>query len=352
MGRRRAVESMERVSAPFTSLDGAKDVGGTVVRGGSRNLIIVRSGDASLHGSWLGNTPDDRNFDMHVSYFGKRGTPMPLDEHMSVSYDYQNNKWPGLAAAVQSGAFSLDDYDYVALPDDDIVASAQLWNRGFELVREYGLAGCQLSLDHDSFFGWIDTLHRPGLKLRYVSAIEFMVPIISVELFKKMLPYFPMENNVWAMDAIAYNIQKDSPRSLAVLDAVKILHTRAFWTGPLYDHLRDMQRAPERALLMFLRDNKLAPAQRAYFGAIDAQGREVAVDSPRQITVLYAKMVNFYRRWRGHLRIATAENGEVMLLRRFRGVPKLRVDRAKVEQLRPGVQHLFGTRRGDPLKKT
>ena len=336
MVKRRAMEGVEGL-IQVKSNTGEEKMGENVIRNGSRNLIILRAGDSSLHGSWLGKSSDDRHFDVHISYFGKIGTPRPFDQHMSISYDYQSNKWPGLAAAVQSGAFSLDDYDYIALPDDDIVASAEAWNLGFAMAREYGVAGCQLSLNHASFFGWSDTLNRPELKLRFVTAIEFMVPIISVELFRKMLPYFPLENNVWAMDAIAYNLQRNQPNSLAILDAIKILHTRAFWTGPLYDHLRDAKRSPQASLELFLRDHDLAPAERVCTGAIDKKGRHLDSGDVRNHAFVYARALNAYRRYFGHLRLAAADNGQVFLLRNFRGVPGLPVDRRKVKQIRPGA---------------
>jgi len=40
----------------------------------SRNMIVVRSGDESLHPFWLRGAAE-RHWDLHVSYFGSRAAP-------------------------------------------------------------------------------------------------------------------------------------------------------------------------------------------------------------------------------------------------------------------------------------
>lgn len=306
-----------------------------VLRNASRNLILLRAGDASLHGTWLGDSIAQRQWDMHISYFGSKGAPQPFDEAMSVSHDFQKNKWPGLAAALESNQFSLDDYDYVALPDDDLITTVHDWNRAFQIAREYDLGACQLSLDQESFVGHLQTVKRPFLKLRYTSTIEFMAPVIRTDVLRKIIPYLTAENNVWAMDPVVTHLLGDVPQSMAVLDAATVLHTRAFSTGPLYDHLRDVGLTPEQAHAAFLKEHRIADKPRVSYSAITKGGRTIAQSRMAEALIVYSRLINWYRSGKGHLRIATAENGKVMVLRRFGFAPTLPVDYDAVARRRP-----------------
>ena len=308
------------------------------VRNGSRNLILLRAGDASLHGTWLGRSPGDRQWDMHISYFGSKANPSPFDEGMSASHDHQKNKWPGIAAALNSGQFSLDDYDYVALPDDDLISTVKDWNRAFQLAREYNLSACQLSLDHASFVGYLETAHRPFLKLRFMSWVEFMAPIVRVDLLKQLIPYLTVDNNVWAVDLVAQDLVGHEPRAMAVLDAARVLHTRAFRTGPLYDHLHEAGVTPEQALEAFLEQHGMTPKPRITYSAVTSAGREIKRPPFEKSSLLYYRFLNWYRTGKGHIRLATAENGEVIVLRKFRFAPALLVDYGRVARFRPNFK--------------
>ena len=307
-----------------------------VLRNASRNLILLRAGDASLHGTWLGDSIAQRQWDMHISYFGSKGSPQPCDSAISVSHDFQKNKWPGLAAALASNQFSLDDYDYIALPDDDLISSVHDWNRAFQIAREYDLGACQLSLDPESFVGYLETVKRPFLKLRYASTIEFMAPVVRTDVLRKMIPYLTAENNVWAMDAVGTHILGDVPRSMAVLDAATVLHTRAFSTGPLYDHLKEAGITPEQAFKAFLEEHKIKEPPRICYAAVTKAGRVIERSQIAEILIFYSRIINWYRSAKGHLRIATAVDGNVVVLRRFGFAPSLPVDYALVARRLPG----------------
>lgn len=322
-------------AAPETGDPQAAAPPSRTIRNGSRNLILLRAGDASLHGTWLGRSREDRQWDMHISYFGSKANPSPFDEGMSASHDHQNNKWPGVAAALDSGQFSLDDYDYVALPDDDLISTVEDWNRAFQLAREYDLSACQLSLDHASFVGELETARRPFLKLRFMSWVEFMAPIVRVDLLKQLIPYLTIENNVWAVDLVAQDLVGHKPRAMAILDAARVLHTRAFTTGPLYDHLREAGVAPEQAREAFLEQHGMTLKPRVTYSAVTAAGREIKRPPVGKSSLLYSRFLNWYRSGKGHVRLAAAENGEVILLRKFRFAPALPVDYGKVARFRP-----------------
>jgi hypothetical protein len=318
-----AVDVIER-----TAMDSARMQGGR-----KRNLVILRAGDASLHATWL-PPASKRNWDLHISYFGSKDAPTPLDkEGVTWSRDTDNNKWNGIARALGRKMFSLDDYDYVAVPDDDLIGSPDTWNAAFDLARRHHLGACQLSLHHASFFGYLDTLKRPFLELRFAPVVELMAGIIRVDVFKKIIPYLSLEDNLWAMDHVVAGLLREQPRSMAILDAVSVLHTRAFWTGPLYNSSRASGRSLHQIEADFLSRHGLERVERRNFGGLTRSGRYLKRLWWTAPLLVPARLLRKYRHLRGLLRIAHAEDGRVYLLRRIAGVPGLEVAPDKVAKV-------------------
>jgi len=300
--------------------------------GRKRNLVILRAGDASLHGTWL-PPGGKRNWDLHISYFGSNEAPTPLDKDgVTWSRDADNNKWNGIGRALGRQMFSLDAYDYVALPDDDLIGSPDTWNAAFDLARRHHLGAYQLSLHHASFFGYLDTLKQPFLELRYVPVVELMAGIIRVDVFKKM-PYRSLEDNLWAMDYVVARLLKEQPKSMAILDAVSVLHARDFWTGPLYNSSRASGRSLHQIEADFLSRHGFKRVERRNLGGLTRGGRLIK----RLWWTLFlipARVLRKYRYLRGLRKIAHAEEGRVYLLRRFASVPGLEVAPDKVTKTR------------------
>lgn len=273
----------------------------------NRNLIILRAGDASLHDTWLPPSACRRNWDLHISYFGAKEAPAPLGEGVTWSRDTDNNKWHGIARALGREMFSLDDYDYVAVPDDDVAGRPDTWNAAFDLARRHHLAACQISLHHASFFGYIDTLQRPFLELRYVPVIELMTGIIRVDVFKRMIPYLSLEDNLWGIEYVLAELLREQPNSMAVLDAVSVLHTRAFWTGPLYESERRSGRSLHQIEADFLARHGLARVERRNLGGLTSGGRFVKRLWWTTPFLIPARAIRKYRSLRGLRKIAHAD---------------------------------------------
>jgi len=87
----------------------------------SRNLVIVRAGDQSLHPGWT-TTPGARDWDLVVSYFGD--FPHRYRSSAERRVDDKGLKWRGLHALLTREAF-WRDYDYIWLPDDDLAIGAR-----------------------------------------------------------------------------------------------------------------------------------------------------------------------------------------------------------------------------------
>jgi len=264
--------------------------------GQRRNLVLVRAGDASLHPSFLAGSAAPRTWDLHISYYGSVGAPAAVEgEVFTWSADGGRSKFNGISACLEKAPFSLDSYDYIAIPDDDLICSRDDWNAAFALAREFAMAACQLSLHPRSFYAHDITLRRKGLRLRWVTMIEPIAPIYRVDVFKRLMPIFQLPDNLWAIDYLLAELLKDQPKSLAILDAVSVLHTRAPMSGPTYDMFREAGVTPQEIRDQFLRTYGLPRHEYRLLGAIDSAGREVVNLRPLGRERIWSKVLKRYR---------------------------------------------------------
>lgn len=296
-----------------------------------RNLILLRGGDSSLHPSWLGASSAERNWDLHISYYGKQDHPY-LAEGVTWSDERDSpNKWNGIAASIAKG-LDLSKYDYVAMPDDDIIIGAADWNRAFDICREHSIPAAQISLDHRSFFGLDETLKRPGFTLRYTSIAELMPAIFRADFLNELMKYLPLPGNLWALDHVVANLLRHDPRGIAIIDEVSVLHTRAFWTGPVYapaggrERARDYHYAVEQE---FLQQQGMTRVSMHQKGGLTRHGKFLPdVDWTKSLTVV-ARLRRQLRHRTKVIRIAYVEDGTVYSAFPVRGATNLRVDPSK-----------------------
>src|ERR1700688_4802918 len=101
-------------------------------------LVVVRCGDSSFHPSWLSAEGPDRNWDLHLSYFGSnpdRYGPEARGETMSYE---KGSKYHGLSDYLDAHLDDIKKYDYVALPDDDLQFTAGNWSAIFDIISRSG----------------------------------------------------------------------------------------------------------------------------------------------------------------------------------------------------------------------
>jgi hypothetical protein len=250
-----------------------------------------------------------------------------------------HSKWNGIVEAISRSLFSLDDYDYVATPDDDLILTSGDMSRAFALARKHQLASCQLSLYHDSFFGYPWTLRQPHFELHYVSRVELMAPIIRIDVFKRMLAYMTDPDSLWGMDHVVGAFAGKRPRATAVLDQVSVLHTRTFWKSSMYEKERERtQMSPIEVERRFLVRHGLAYIEPLVEGGLALDGSEVgAEDVVKGPSIFRARMLRRLRSYRPELsRIAGVRNGQVVVMRPMVGASHVPVDYEAATGLRRG----------------
>lgn len=242
-----------------------------------RALVILRAGDRSLHPHWLVGAAE-REWDLHISYFGDQGAPACAGlPGVTWSQDGGETKWGGVHACLEKNPVNLAQYDYVATPDDDLLLNAGTFNRAFALARQYDLAFCQLSLDPRSFYSHGLTVQRKGLLLRYVDAIETMPPIFRADVFARFVTLLSDPKNSWGLEYVVAAPLRDNPKSMAILDDVPVLHTRAHGTSKMYEHFRAAGggRSLAETEAEYLAGHGVVKYERSALGAIRADGAEV-----------------------------------------------------------------------------
>jgi hypothetical protein len=197
--------------------------------GARRNLVVLRAGPDSLHEAWLKNCPEQaRNWDLCLCTYADGAPHMQSEYRVHIA----GTKFQGLATLLASRDFWLA-YDYVWFPDDDLLTSWQDINRLFELCRAHGLALAQPSLSEGSFLNHAITQRVDGLLLRFTSFVEIMAPVFSRAALRRAAATFALDPSGYGLDHLWPAIIDVPPASIAVIDAVPVLHTRPI--GASYD---------------------------------------------------------------------------------------------------------------------
>lgn len=198
-----------------------------------RNLIIVRAGDRSLHPSWL---PKDqnRNWDIHVSYFGHRKSPYSDQiDFLTLTHD-PGTKYIGLKSLLEKKPEWRSQYDYICLADDDIDATAGEWNLFFDVICAVKPTLAQPALNHLSFFSHSITLRRKAYLYREVNFIETMMPTFRSERLFDFFEYFDDNQSSLGLDYVWSQKCSDLGELMIIVDAVGFVHTRAVGAGAQY----------------------------------------------------------------------------------------------------------------------
>ncbi|MCO6180919.1 glycosyltransferase family 2 protein [Ciceribacter sp. RN22] len=194
-------------------------------RNRKRNLVVVRAGDNSLHAGWLNRAYEDRSFNLVVSYYSESAFSSHTAERGVRAVLVKGGKWDGLYHTL-SAVSDLDGYRHVWLPDDDIATDGDTIDRMFEIAGNYGLAVCQPSLTHDSYYTHFIFCHCPAFGLRYVNHVEIMVPCLSGSLLRRALPYFRETMSGFGLDYLWCRWPESGPFRAAILDDIAVHHTR------------------------------------------------------------------------------------------------------------------------------
>jgi hypothetical protein len=246
----------------------------------NRFLVIVRAGDASCHRAWT-RSLGGRTWDLVVSYFGT--DPCRYRDDMDRRVDDKGQKWPGLHALLTREDF-WRRYDFVWLPDDDLVVDQAEVDRLFALMNDLDLDLAQPTLDWNSHFSHAITLRWPSFSVRFSNFIEIMAPCFKRQFLEICVPTFAESLSGWGLDWVWPKLLGNGIRRCALLDDVAVTHTRPLG-GPHYDRQTAEDEGRE-----ILRRHGVPGTRQTITGAIDRTGRFLHGANPRAVETTGALM--------------------------------------------------------------
>jgi hypothetical protein len=195
------------------------------------NLVLVRAGDTSVHRRWRRDlAARDRNWDLCVSWYGSDEGFAAEDGAEIRVLQNGMRQYEALHALLHAGS-PLWSYDYIALPDDDVMASWRDWNRLFALCREHRLDLAQPALRPEGHVTHPITACDERYRLRFTSFVESMTPIFSRAALQACVGTFSESTSGFGLDNIWPKLLGDPCDRIAIIDAVSVLHTRPQGSG-------------------------------------------------------------------------------------------------------------------------
>jgi hypothetical protein len=189
----------------------------------SRNLVIVRAGDDSLHEQWGASAR--RDFDLFVSYFGEH--PGRYAEGCDFYEQRRGPKWPCIGALLREQPALLDAYDCIWFPDDDLAADTATVDRMFAFFHAHGVSLAQPALTRDSYCTWRTLRQQSGCQLRFARFVEVMAPLFSRDALRVCAPTFAESQSGWGLDWLWPQLCEGAGLDrIAVIDATPVRHTR------------------------------------------------------------------------------------------------------------------------------
>jgi hypothetical protein len=234
----------------------------------SRNLVIVRAGDSSLHEEWLAE-PGERNWDLVVSYFGD--DPLRYRGENIIRLDSKGPKWSSLYQLICQRQAEIMQYDYIWLPDDDLSAAKPVINRMFAICAGLQMELAQPALTPDSHIALPITLVNTAFAVRYTNFVEIMAPVFSRAFLQRCLGSFLENVSGWGLDYLWSSWA--SPYKAGIIDACCVRHTRPVG-GPNYQFVKAQGKSASGELVDLLKKYGLSPTT-AIFGGIDDTGRQL-----------------------------------------------------------------------------
>ncbi len=197
-----------------------------------KHLAIFRCGANSLHRSALGD-PAQRSFDYALSWFGD-GEP---EANGALFVHHQKGaKWPGLYETMLAHWATVSQYEYVWLPDDDLLCKPEDVDRMFRMCETLGLELAQPALTVDSYFAHIITLQHSAFMLRFTDFVEVMAPVFSRSMLARIMPTLDDVVSGYGLDQLWPRMSRMG--KVAVIDETPVKHTRPLG-GPNYKFSKD-----------------------------------------------------------------------------------------------------------------
>jgi hypothetical protein len=188
----------------------------------SRNLVLARVGAKSLHPAWM-ERGSDRNWDLRLVPFQEMPSQAGLDCELGPVIP--GPKWSGLRQALNEWD-GWREYDYVWLPDDDILAGQQTINRMFDVAGAVGLDLFAPALHESSYYAHFITMQNRSFFGRWTGFVEIMIPGFSTAALEHLLPTLDLSATGWGWGLDSLWPKLLGYQNVGIIDGTPVVHTR------------------------------------------------------------------------------------------------------------------------------
>lgn len=196
----------------------------------SKHLVIVPLGDAatSLFSEWQRDHFAQPSIDLCVIYYGSNDTIAATYTAISTYFIRQSGpKWKLVTMALRDIPWRTL-YEYVWMPDDDIIMSHNDVTLMFTMASQYGLLLGAPGMDEINMVGHYKKIlcRRPGVTLHYVNFVEIMAPFIRVDALELLVNTManPWVKSGWGLDHLWPQLL--GFENIGVIDIAHATHTR------------------------------------------------------------------------------------------------------------------------------
>jgi hypothetical protein len=187
-----------------------------------KSLVLARVGRSSLHQCWV-DRGKPRDWDLRLLPYQPIASQDGLD--CVVEDVVPGPKWSGIREVLNEWD-GWRDYDYVWLPDDDILASQDAITRMFEVAQAMELDLFAPALHDASHFAHFTTMQNRSFFGRWTGFVEIMMPAFSVPALEKLLPTLDLTATGWGWGLDSLWPKLLGYENVGVIDGVPVLHTR------------------------------------------------------------------------------------------------------------------------------
>lgn len=184
-----------------------------------RYCVISVVGSDSLHRQWI---KDGKDFDLHLIVYDNSYYEYKKDTAFICSMKGYKLKLV-YRYFIQHPNY-LEQYEYIFIPDDDILIDGPNINHLFTLMKKYQLQIAQPALSC-SYSTYPHTLRDKLCILHYTNFIEMMAPCFSREAIKKVLYTFNANDSGWGIEWHWPIIIDSNHKDMAVIDDLIAIHT-------------------------------------------------------------------------------------------------------------------------------
>lgn len=185
-----------------------------------KNLVFSSVGDLSQFDKlWA---QGGENYDIWVVYYGDNEETFKRYKNASTyAIQRKGAKFQNFFYVYEKFKECIEEYEYIFIPDDDLIIDTNSINGLFKLAKEYNLSICQPAFDSNSKVSWNVTRHHKNNILRLTNFVEVTAMLFSKPALVNTMRYFDPSLIGWGIDYLSiWANGVDVKNTYAVIDAI------------------------------------------------------------------------------------------------------------------------------------